>query len=144
MDLTCGSFVIDNKNNILLCRVTGTKEDWTVPKGLPNEGEQLLEAAKRELKEETGIVIDDHPYICWNMGVLEYTHKNKAIVGFLFKLTNVITQTLACNSFFTDFKTGNRLPEVDLFRWEPVEHAKTIMRPEQVKLLMECGAYKCA
>jgi predicted NUDIX family NTP pyrophosphohydrolase len=28
---------------------------WTIPKGEPNENEPLLEAAKREFKEETGI-----------------------------------------------------------------------------------------
>jgi predicted NUDIX family NTP pyrophosphohydrolase len=28
---------------------------WTIPKGLPNEGEELLAAACREFREETGI-----------------------------------------------------------------------------------------
>jgi len=28
---------------------------WTIPKGLPNDGEDLLQAAQREFEEETGI-----------------------------------------------------------------------------------------
>jgi predicted NUDIX family NTP pyrophosphohydrolase len=28
---------------------------WTIPKGLPNEGEDLVDAARREFEEETGI-----------------------------------------------------------------------------------------
>jgi predicted NUDIX family NTP pyrophosphohydrolase len=28
---------------------------WTIPKGQPNEGEELIEAARREFQEETGI-----------------------------------------------------------------------------------------
>jgi len=29
---------------------------WSIPKGLPNEGEDLLDAARREFNEETGFV----------------------------------------------------------------------------------------
>jgi ADP-ribose pyrophosphatase YjhB (NUDIX family) len=139
MKLTCGSFVIDSKNNILLCRTTGTENDWTVPKGEPNENEQLLDAAKRELFEETGINIDEYPYVMWSMGTEKYTNKNKCISGFLFKLTNIIVQKLSCSSTFMDDTTGVILPEVDMYKWLPVEEAKTIMRPEQAKLLNESG-----
>ena len=31
---------------------------WSIPKGLADEGEDLLEAAKREFLEETGMTID--------------------------------------------------------------------------------------
>ncbi len=31
---------------------------WSIPKGEPNEGEALLEAAKREFREETGFSVD--------------------------------------------------------------------------------------
>ena len=31
---------------------------WSIPKGLANEGEDLLAAAKREFLEETGMAVD--------------------------------------------------------------------------------------
>jgi predicted NUDIX family NTP pyrophosphohydrolase len=33
-------------------------EAWSIPKGLADEGEDLLEAAKREFLEETGMVVE--------------------------------------------------------------------------------------
>jgi predicted NUDIX family NTP pyrophosphohydrolase len=33
-------------------------EAWSIPKGLADEGEDLLDAAKREFLEETGMVVD--------------------------------------------------------------------------------------
>jgi 8-oxo-dGTP pyrophosphatase MutT (NUDIX family) len=57
MEITCGSFLIDPLNRILMCLTTGTKNFWTVPKGLPESHESFYEAAVRELEEETGIDI---------------------------------------------------------------------------------------
>jgi len=31
---------------------------WSIPKGEPGDGEPLLETAKREFREETGLVVD--------------------------------------------------------------------------------------
>jgi predicted NUDIX family NTP pyrophosphohydrolase len=36
---------------------------WTIPKGMPNEGEELLECAKREFREETGFEPGAGPYL---------------------------------------------------------------------------------
>ncbi len=42
---------------ILVARCSRTKDDgaWTIPKGEIESGEDLLEAAKREFQEETGV-----------------------------------------------------------------------------------------
>src|SRR4051812_24164328 len=37
------------------------KGHWSIPKGIPNEGEDLLAAAQREFTEETGL-ISKEPY----------------------------------------------------------------------------------
>lgn len=36
---------------------------WTVPKGMPNEGEELLDCAKREFREETGFDPGPGPFV---------------------------------------------------------------------------------
>jgi len=133
--ITCGAFVIDKLGNILLCRATGSENDWTVPKGLLENDEMSHIAAKRELLEETGIDINKYPYMMYELGVWPYAHKNKVIVGFLFMVDAVINQTLFCESHFTSKLTGMRLPEVDMYQWLPINDALEIMRPEQVKLI---------
>ena len=137
MIITCGAFVIDKNGSILLCRATGTTNDWTVPKGLMEHYEPPHMAAKRELLEETGININKYTYKMYELGVSPYTHKSKVIVGFLFMVETVIEQTLFCESHFTEPLTKLRKPEVDMYMWLPVNEAIGIMRKEQVKLLKD-------
>jgi len=135
MDITCGSFIIDSENRILLCLPTGYPDDWTVPKGLVEDGEGLHDAAVRELKEETGIDITEYPHIMYDLGSQPYPNKAKMINGFLFKLRFVMNQPLACSSTFTDKVTGRVLPEINDYKWFDVDKAIKIMRSEQVALL---------
>ena len=57
MEVSCG-FIIRTEKGILACHPTGRefgKNCYDVPKGHMEEGEEPLETAIRELKEETGI-----------------------------------------------------------------------------------------
>ena len=54
--LGVGAIVLNNKNRVFV----GKRKDnpvnkWQMPQGGVNEGERLIDAMKRELKEETGI-----------------------------------------------------------------------------------------
>ncbi|MGE5621555.1 MAG: NUDIX hydrolase, partial [Bacillota bacterium] len=55
---SCGTLVINRRGEILLCHVTGTNH-WDIPKGLQDPGETTLQAAIRELREETGLSFDE-------------------------------------------------------------------------------------
>lgn len=57
MEISAGLLIIfDNK--VLLAKPTkGTREMWGIPKGKVEEGEQLIDAAIRETREEVGIDI---------------------------------------------------------------------------------------
>jgi len=137
MEITCGSFLIDPLNRILMCLTTGTKNFWTVPKGLPESHESFYEAAVRELEEETGIDITKYSCDVSSLGAQPYTVKKKMIIGFVFILKDVITQDLFCDSYFTDRKTKLPVKEICDYRWMDVQDAISIMRPEQRKLIKD-------
>jgi predicted NUDIX family NTP pyrophosphohydrolase len=61
---------------------------WSIPKGLPDEGESLPEAALRETQEETGVVVGEtdagHKLIdqLKSLGHIDYTRSRKRIHAF--------------------------------------------------------------
>ncbi|CAD8072185.1 unnamed protein product [Paramecium sonneborni] len=57
--------LIINKNQILLIQEKNGlyKDEWSIPGGLVNDGELIIEAAAREVKEEAGL--DVEPYDCF-------------------------------------------------------------------------------
>lgn len=59
MKITCGIFLFDVEENILICRVTYSKNLWSIPKGLVDENETFIDTALRELKEETSIILNN-------------------------------------------------------------------------------------
>jgi ADP-ribose pyrophosphatase YjhB (NUDIX family) len=50
---SAGGVVINNEDKVLVVDQNGTS--WSLPKGHIEEGENVLEAAKREIEEESGI-----------------------------------------------------------------------------------------
>ena len=53
--ITAGGLVINNNNKVLFIY---RKNKWDLPKGKPDKGENLEEAALREVVEETGLDIN--------------------------------------------------------------------------------------
>ena len=49
-------FILDEQNNILLCKRVSRYLDWQLPQGGIDEGESAEEAIIRELKEEVNLV----------------------------------------------------------------------------------------
>jgi len=58
METTCGIFLFLKNGKLLLGHVTNTQDKWSIPKGLPDDGEELFDAAKREMFEESNIEYD--------------------------------------------------------------------------------------
>ncbi|GAA1234493.1 hypothetical protein GCM10009665_25870 [Kitasatospora nipponensis] len=73
------AIVLDEDDRVLLCRFvipqpTGTIVVWAAPGGGVEPGEGELAALRRELAEETGLVIDSDPPHVWHQEVIDPDH----------------------------------------------------------------------
>jgi len=55
---------------------------WSIPKGLPDEGEALPDAASRETREEAGLSVDAHRDALVSLGHIDYTRSRKRVHAF--------------------------------------------------------------
>ena len=105
---------------------------WSIPKGLINEGENPLAAAKREFLEETGMVIEGE---CLDLG----QHKQpggKTVVAFAHE-GDFDPASLRSNAFSIEWPSHSgrkaEFPEVDRAAWysigEAMEKATQGQRP---------------
>ena len=104
---------------------------WTIPKG-EFLGEPPLEAAKRELKEETGFTARG-PFI----ELTPIKQKGGKWVYAWAVEKDVDPDKIKSNTFTMTFASGssNEYPEVDKGDWFGVEEAKEKMLEAQVKLV---------
>ena len=59
-----GVVVFNDQNRVLVCARADKKEDcWQFPQGGIEDGEYIIDAALRELKEETGIISVETVYV---------------------------------------------------------------------------------
>ena len=111
---SCGVIVTDGRS-VLLGHATRSPR-WDIPKGLAEPGEAFIEAAIRELREETGLsaAVDD----LFALGVHHYLPaKRLALFGWRLDPLPDPSQ-LFCASMIDD--SGSQIPEFDrfgLFNW---------------------------
>jgi predicted NUDIX family NTP pyrophosphohydrolase len=107
---------------------------WTIPKGVVTEGEELLVAARRELREETGLA-PEGPFIA---------------LGFIKQKSGKTVHAWACegdadpsaitsNDTQAEWPRGSgrviTFPEVDRCEWFSLGEAERRINPAQVALL---------
>jgi len=89
---SAGGVLVNNKHEVYLLHQT-VRDEWVLPKGGIEEGEDKITAAKREIQEETGyqnieIILQEPLYT----HQYSFTHPNtgeeidKAVTFYLFKL----------------------------------------------------------
>ncbi len=133
MDFTCGVFLISNDNKLLICHPTGHGHGnvWSIPKGLVDKGETYVQAAHRELMEETDIEINIK-----NLSQLPqqiYKSKKKTLVPFVAKLVkNSFEINTQCHSFFQ--RNENLIPEVDKFEWINFNNIELTLHESQINV----------
>lgn len=133
----------DGKLQVLLAHPGGplfqNKDDgvWTIPKGEIEPGENMLEAAKREFKEETGIT-PTGPFI----ELTPIKQKGGKIVhAWAFK-GDCDTSAIVSNTFTIEWppKSGRQMefPEMDRADFFDVAAAGQKIKAAQMPLVEEC------
>lgn len=120
---------VDSRLQVMLVHPGGPfweKKDegvWSIPKGLPENNEEPLEAARREFAEETGFDVDGN-FI--ELGEIKQSTKKTVHVWALERDLDV-TQ-INSNTFPLEWPpaSGNlrNYPEIDKGRWFTIEEAR--------------------
>ena len=111
----------DGQLQVLLVHPSGNynrRAPWSIPKGLPDEGEQLEAAARRETWEETGVTAGTLVPLEW----IEYQKSRKRIHCFAGPAP--ADAAPRCASW-----------EVDRAEFVPLEEARRLMHPDQAPFL---------
>ncbi len=109
---------------------------WSVPKGLIDPGEDALEAALREFREETGFVARDH-----FIQLTPVRMKSGKVVKVWAVEGDCEPSAIKSNAFSMEWPPGSgkqqEFPEVDLAAWFDVDQARKKINQGQVGLLDE-------
>jgi 8-oxo-dGTP pyrophosphatase MutT (NUDIX family) len=135
MDITCGVFIINNKKELLVVHATNSPwTRWSIPKGMPDADEYYINAAKREVKEETNIDLADA--ILVEVGEAKYPKTNKKLIAYYIQINSYGSEyDLKCTSTFIHKHSGRELPENDSIEWMNIEAAKRVIHSTQLELL---------
>lgn len=129
--LSCGVLLLAPSRELLLCHVTG-QSHWDLPKGGIHEGETPLEAALREICEETGLCLDAHT--AHDFGRHVYTAK-KDLHLFAVLSERIDPARLHCESCFVERGSGRSRPEMDGFGWFEFSRVGQLCTPKLADVL---------
>ena len=130
--ISCGVIVTDGKR-LVLGHATRSPR-WDIPKGGVEPGETLEEAARRELREETGLNAPESALTA--LGTYPYL-RDKDLALFAWALAPLPDPaTLLCSAYFT-LRDGTRLPEFDRFGLFTRDEALTKVGKNMARLLAE-------
>lgn len=120
MDTTCGIFLFLKNGKLLLGHVTNTRDKWSIPKGLPDPGEDLFDAAKREMFEETNVAFDQLKIkSIVNNQYTYYKNGKKKLLSFTVHTNNDESDfNLKCHSL-----VNNDFPEIDGYKFVTIKEA---------------------
>jgi predicted NUDIX family NTP pyrophosphohydrolase len=114
---------------------------WSIPKGLPEENEDLLATAQREFKEETGLTAQP-PF--HSLGSVKQKG-GKIVHAWAFQGEWNETTGITCNTFKIEWppRSGKfqEFPEADRAMWMDYNTACQLIIAEQIPLLDRTMVY---
>ena len=112
---------------------------WSIPKGEFEEGEDPLDAARREFREETGISVDGR-----FISLTPVKQKSGKLVHAWALEKDIDPDTIVSNTFDLEWppRSGRRIavPEVDRCGWFTLAEARQKILPGQEPVLNELAA----
>jgi 8-oxo-dGTP pyrophosphatase MutT (NUDIX family) len=130
--ISCGVIVTDGQR--LLLGHASRSPRWDIPKGGTEEDETPVQAACRELREETGLVAPESALT--PLGVKPYL-RNKDLALFAWAVEALPDPaTLSCTATFM-LPDGTRLPEFDRFGLFTIDEALPLVGKNLARLLAE-------
>ena len=109
---------------------------WSIPKGLVDHGEDLLNAAIREFEEETGYRVSGD----FTKLTPIRLRAGKIVVPFALEF-DLDPETIVSNTFETEWppRSGRKqaFPEIDRAEWFDPETAKLKLNPAQASIVDE-------
>ena len=109
---------------------------WSIPKGEPNPGEELFDAAKREMQEETGISIG-----VTGVALKPVKQKSGKIIYAWAIKGDADPSEIKSNSFEMEWPphSGNlqQFPEIDRASWFTLDEAKKKIVPGHLPFIDE-------
>ena len=109
---------------------------WSIPKGEPGNGEDLLDTAKREFAEETGMVLSGDFIM-----LTPVKQKGGKIVHAWVLEGDINPEDIISNTFTIEWPPhSNKMatyPEIDKAQWFDIDEAKIKINQAQVLLIEE-------
>lgn len=139
MKTTCGIFLINRYNQtVLICHPTNASlSQWSIPKGELEEGDSYKERALKELKGETGIVIEDNDesdVLLIELPFITYPNRKKQLKAWVGITDDCFLSQYDNNLKCTEL-VDNKFLEIDLYVWAPFRLAFYLMHSSQTSAL---------
>jgi mutator protein MutT len=87
----CGALIVNNKNEVLLLKRGNKSRNnagfWSQPGGRVDYGETVIEAIKREVREEVGVEIILLKFLCYSNQILKRQRQHWVTINYLAKIT---------------------------------------------------------
>lgn len=112
---------------------------WSIPKGVVEEGEEPIEAARREFTEELGVAVPDGPLV--DLGTVRQSRKDVRIWALEGDLDpeSVVPGTFAMEWPPRSGRTI-QVPELDRVAWFDLETAEAVVVAAQTEHLQRLSA----